>query len=138
MSNSSPFASERISCHWLVQQYSASTASIITRQVSNTFLPSITPPSSESQTRRTSLTLLVVVRADYTFVSDISTVLRGNKADVLISTVTFVFGGVVAQDVLADAAKEVGVKLFVPSEFGVSPVWVMKSMLSQPMQNRLN
>jgi len=33
----------------------------------------------------------------------------------------FFFGGVVVQDVLADAAKEAGVKLFVPSEFGVSP-----------------
>ncbi|KAG1731120.1 hypothetical protein EDD22DRAFT_982591 [Suillus occidentalis] len=43
------------------------------------------------------------------------------KVDVLISTVTCVFGGVVVQDVLADAAKEAGVKLFVPSEFGVSP-----------------
>lgn len=64
---------------------------------------------------------LKVVRADYTSASEVSAVLRENKVDVLISTVTFVFGGVVVQDVLADAAKEAGVKLFVPSEFGVSP-----------------
>lgn len=64
---------------------------------------------------------LKVVRADYTSTSEVSAVLRENKVDVLISTVTFVFGGVVVQDVLANAAKEAGVKLFVPSEFGVSP-----------------
>jgi hypothetical protein len=60
------------------------------------------------------------VRADYTSASEVSAVLRENKVDVLISTVTLIFGGVVVQDVLADAAKEAGVKLFVPSEFGVS------------------
>ncbi|KAG2120498.1 uncharacterized protein F5147DRAFT_662174 [Suillus discolor] len=64
---------------------------------------------------------LKVVRADYTSASEVSAILRENKVDVLISTVTFFFGGVVVQDVLADAAKEAGVKLFVPSEFGVSP-----------------
>lgn len=64
---------------------------------------------------------LKVVRADYTSTSEVSAVLRENNVDVLISTVTFIFGGVVVQDVLADAAKEAGVKLFVPSEFGVSP-----------------
>ncbi|KAG1863093.1 hypothetical protein F4604DRAFT_1048293 [Suillus subluteus] len=63
---------------------------------------------------------LKVVRADYTSASEISAILREHKVDVLISTVTFVFGGVAAQNVLADAAKEAGVKLFVPSEFGVS------------------
>lgn len=61
------------------------------------------------------------MRADYTSASEVSAVLRENKVDVLISTVTFFFGGVVVQDVLADAAKEAGVKLFVPSEFSVSP-----------------
>ncbi|KAG2133308.1 hypothetical protein DEU56DRAFT_739085 [Suillus clintonianus] len=64
---------------------------------------------------------LKVVRADYKSASEISAILRENKIDVLISAVTLVFGGVVAQDVLADAAKEAGVKLFVPSEFSVSP-----------------
>ncbi|KAG1863095.1 hypothetical protein F4604DRAFT_1929268 [Suillus subluteus] len=64
---------------------------------------------------------LKVVRADYTSASEISVILRENKIDVLISTVTFMFGGMVVQDVLADAAKEAGVKLFVPSEFGLSP-----------------
>ncbi|KIK40646.1 hypothetical protein CY34DRAFT_807005 [Suillus luteus UH-Slu-Lm8-n1] len=64
---------------------------------------------------------LKVVRADYTSVSEISTILREYKVDVLISAVTLVFGGVVGQNVLADAAKEAGVKLFVPSEFGIKP-----------------
>ncbi|KAG1840811.1 hypothetical protein DFJ58DRAFT_809664 [Suillus subalutaceus] len=64
---------------------------------------------------------LKVVRADYTSASEISVILRENNIDVLISTVTFMFGGMVVQDVLADAAKEAGVKLFVPSEFGLSP-----------------
>ncbi|KAG1730317.1 hypothetical protein EDB19DRAFT_1832065 [Suillus lakei] len=45
---------------------------------------------------------LKVVRADYTSASEVSAIL-------------------LAQDVLADAAKEAGVKLFVPSEFGMSP-----------------
>jgi NAD(P)-dependent dehydrogenase (short-subunit alcohol dehydrogenase family) len=61
---------------------------------------------------------LKVVRADYTSASEVSAILRENKVEVLISTVTLVFGGVAVQDVLADAAKEAGVKLFVPSEFG--------------------
>ncbi|KAG0701293.1 hypothetical protein DFH29DRAFT_982781 [Suillus ampliporus] len=60
---------------------------------------------------------LKVVRADYTSASEISAILREHKVDVLISTVSLVFGGVVGQNVLADAAKEAGVKLFVPSEF---------------------
>jgi NAD(P)-dependent dehydrogenase (short-subunit alcohol dehydrogenase family) len=64
---------------------------------------------------------LKVVRADYTSASEISTVLREHKVDVLISTVTLVFGGGVGQNILADAAKEAGVKLFVPSEFGIKP-----------------
>ncbi|KAG2133299.1 hypothetical protein DEU56DRAFT_913914 [Suillus clintonianus] len=64
---------------------------------------------------------LKVVRVDYTSASEISAILRENKVDVLISTVSFFSGGIAAQDVLADAAKEAGVKLFVPSEFGVSP-----------------
>ncbi|KAG0707057.1 hypothetical protein DFH29DRAFT_74250 [Suillus ampliporus] len=64
---------------------------------------------------------LKVVRADYTSASEISAILREHKVDVLISTVSLVFGGVVGQNVLADAAKEAGVKLFVPSEFGILP-----------------
>ncbi|KAG1894073.1 uncharacterized protein F5891DRAFT_737153 [Suillus fuscotomentosus] len=74
-----------------------------------------------------------VVRADYTSASEVSAILRENKMDVLISTVTFFFEGVVVQDVLADAAKEAGVKLFAPSEFGVSPptpVRLMRSFVS--------
>ncbi|KAG1731591.1 uncharacterized protein EDB91DRAFT_1153455 [Suillus paluster] len=64
---------------------------------------------------------LKVVRADYTSASEVSAILRENKVDVLISTVTLVFGGVLVQNILADAAKEAGVKLFVPSEFGTAP-----------------
>ena len=61
------------------------------------------------------------MRADYTSASEVSAILRENKVDVLISTDSLVFGGVVGQNVLADAAKEAGVKLFVPSEFGILP-----------------
>ncbi|KAG0696293.1 hypothetical protein DFH29DRAFT_813173 [Suillus ampliporus] len=64
---------------------------------------------------------LKVVRADYTSASEVTKILRENKVEVLISTVTLVFGGVLVQNVLADAAKEAGVKLFVPSEFGTAP-----------------
>lgn len=60
------------------------------------------------------------MRADYTSPSEISALLREYKVDVLISTVTLVFG-VVDHNILADAAKEAGVKLFVPSEFGIKP-----------------
>ncbi|KAG0696306.1 hypothetical protein DFH29DRAFT_813170 [Suillus ampliporus] len=64
---------------------------------------------------------LKVVRADYTSGPEISAILCENKIEVLISTVTFSFGGLAVQTVFADAAKEAGVKLFVPSEFGTAP-----------------
>ncbi|KAG0691884.1 hypothetical protein DFH29DRAFT_636656 [Suillus ampliporus] len=64
---------------------------------------------------------LKVVRADYTSAPEISTILRENKIEVLISTVTLFFGALAVQNVLADAAKAAGVKLFIPSEFGTAP-----------------
>ncbi|KAG0698720.1 hypothetical protein DFH29DRAFT_855560 [Suillus ampliporus] len=64
---------------------------------------------------------LKVVRADYTTAPEISAILRENKIEVFISTVTPLFGGLTVQNVLADAAKEAGVKLFVPSEFSTAP-----------------
>ncbi|KAG1743870.1 hypothetical protein EDB19DRAFT_1927398 [Suillus lakei] len=64
---------------------------------------------------------LKVARADYTSASEICAILREHKVDVLISTVSLVLGGVASQNILADAAKDAGVKLFVASEFGAVP-----------------
>ncbi|KAH7882028.1 hypothetical protein F5I97DRAFT_1962031 [Phlebopus sp. FC_14] len=63
--------------------------------------------------------LISVVRVDATSVSEITNVLREHKVDVVISTVSYIQGGVGAQKAVADASKDAGVKLFVPSEFGV-------------------
>ncbi|EGO02740.1 hypothetical protein SERLA73DRAFT_176089 [Serpula lacrymans var. lacrymans S7.3] len=57
-----------------------------------------------------------VVPVDYTDVSAVASALRDHNVDVLVSTLAF--AGLSAQTPLADAAKEAGVKLFVPSEFG--------------------
>ncbi|KAG0698736.1 hypothetical protein DFH29DRAFT_1017454 [Suillus ampliporus] len=65
--------------------------------------------------------IVKVVCTDYTSASEVMKILHENKVEVLISTVTLVFGGVLVQNVLADATKEAGVKLFVPSEFGTAP-----------------
>ncbi|KIJ68848.1 hypothetical protein HYDPIDRAFT_107112 [Hydnomerulius pinastri MD-312] len=61
---------------------------------------------------------LKVVRADYQSVSSVTDVLQAHKIDVVISAVSLVTGGVAAQNVIADAAKAAGVRLFVPSEYG--------------------
>ncbi|KAG1733297.1 hypothetical protein EDB19DRAFT_1731307 [Suillus lakei] len=74
------------------------------------------PTSTNVSTLPTDDPNLMVVRADYSSASEISAMLREHKVDVLISTVTVVF----VQNVFADAAKEAGVKLFVPSEFGIA------------------
>ncbi|KAG1729451.1 hypothetical protein EDB19DRAFT_1929597 [Suillus lakei] len=74
------------------------------------------PTSTNVSTLPTDDPNLTVVRADYSSTSEISAILREHKVDVLISTVTVVFD----QNVFADAAKEAGVKLFVPSEFGIA------------------
>lgn len=60
-----------------------------------------------------------VVGVDYTKAEDVASILRENKVEILISTIG---GGVEALQVqkqVADAAKLAGIKLFVPSEFGV-------------------
>ncbi|KAH7884867.1 hypothetical protein F5I97DRAFT_1938196 [Phlebopus sp. FC_14] len=63
--------------------------------------------------------LVSVVRVDTTSVLEITKVLLKHDVDVLISTVSYIKGGVDAQRAMADASKCAGVKLFVPSEFGI-------------------
>ncbi|KAH7906328.1 hypothetical protein BJ138DRAFT_1016439 [Hygrophoropsis aurantiaca] len=58
-----------------------------------------------------------IVSLDYFDIGSVSRVLEAHKVDVLISALAF--EGFSAQKPLADASKKAGVKLFVPSEFGM-------------------
>ncbi|KAH7928881.1 NAD(P)-binding protein [Leucogyrophana mollusca] len=60
---------------------------------------------------------LTVALVEYTDVHAVASLLSLHKVDALISAVSF--AGHAAQTPLADAAKQAGVKLFVPSEFGI-------------------
>ncbi|KAH7883982.1 hypothetical protein F5I97DRAFT_2065851 [Phlebopus sp. FC_14] len=79
----------------------------------------IARPTSDISILPTDDSNLRVVRADYTSVSEVAKILEAHKIDVLISGVSFVTGGVDVQNVLAGAAQAAGVKLFVPSEYGM-------------------
>ncbi|KAG9314734.1 hypothetical protein JVU11DRAFT_5543 [Chiua virens] len=54
---------------------------------------------------------------DYTDVNSLTSILKENKVEVVISALAF--GALPAQRPIAEAAKEAGVKLFVPSEYGM-------------------
>ncbi|KAH7921159.1 NAD(P)-binding protein [Leucogyrophana mollusca] len=58
-----------------------------------------------------------IAPVDYFDVGAVSRILKAHKVDVLVSALGF--EGFPAQKPLADACKEAGVKLFVPSEFGM-------------------
>ncbi|KAG2070655.1 NAD(P)-binding protein [Suillus decipiens] len=58
-----------------------------------------------------------IATADYTDVESVTSILREHKVEVLVSAVAY--GALSSQSTFADAAKEAGVKLFVPSEFGM-------------------
>ncbi|KAG2142604.1 NAD(P)-binding protein [Suillus cothurnatus] len=58
-----------------------------------------------------------VATADYADVKAVASILREHKVEVLISAVAY--GALPSQSTIADASKEAGVKLFVPSEFGL-------------------
>ncbi|KAG2045314.1 NAD(P)-binding protein [Suillus americanus] len=58
-----------------------------------------------------------IATADYADVKAVASILREHKVEVLISAVAY--GALPSQSTIADAAKEAGVKLFVPSEFGL-------------------
>lgn len=58
-----------------------------------------------------------IATADYTDVKAVASILREHKVEVVISAVAY--GALPSQSAIADAAKEAGVKLFVPSEFGL-------------------
>ncbi|KAH7883987.1 hypothetical protein F5I97DRAFT_1813796 [Phlebopus sp. FC_14] len=58
-----------------------------------------------------------IATVDYTNVEAVTSVLSENKVEVMISALAY--GALPAQRPLADAAKEAGVKLFVPSEYGM-------------------
>ncbi|KAG1798782.1 NAD(P)-binding protein [Suillus variegatus] len=58
-----------------------------------------------------------IATADYADVKAVASILRENKTQVVISALAY--GALSSQSTLADAAKEAGVKLFVPSEFGM-------------------
>ena len=58
-----------------------------------------------------------VVTADYADVKAVASILREHKVEVVISALAY--GALPSQSTIADAAKEAGVKLFVPSEYGM-------------------
>jgi hypothetical protein len=58
-----------------------------------------------------------IVTVDYTDVKAVASVLREHKVEVLVSALAY--GALPSQSPIADAAKEAGVNLFVPSEFGL-------------------
>ncbi|KIK47984.1 hypothetical protein CY34DRAFT_798846 [Suillus luteus UH-Slu-Lm8-n1] len=58
-----------------------------------------------------------IVTADYADVKAVASVLREHKVEVLVSALAY--GALPSQSPIADAAKEAGVNLFVPSEFGL-------------------
>ncbi|KAG1889275.1 hypothetical protein F4604DRAFT_832898 [Suillus subluteus] len=58
-----------------------------------------------------------IATADYADVKAVASILREHKVEVVISALAY--GALPAQSTIADAAKEAGVKLFVPSEFGL-------------------
>jgi len=66
---------------------------------------------------------------DLTDVAKVADILRDNKVEVVVSTIGS--PGLPSQPALGDAAKLVGVKLFVPSEFGYSSIGRTEGMLGQ-------
>ncbi|KAH7883952.1 hypothetical protein F5I97DRAFT_1814656 [Phlebopus sp. FC_14] len=73
-----------------------------------------------------------LVAVDYSDVDVISSVLRQHSVDVLVSTLNGE-GGLLSQYLLSDAAKAAGVKLFVPSEFGMptnDSMWGLKNRVA--------
>lgn len=60
-----------------------------------------------------------IVGVNYAEIEEVAAVLRENKVEVLISTIGGGPEAYQAQRQLADAAKLAGVKLFVPSEYGI-------------------
>ncbi|OAX37281.1 NAD(P)-binding protein [Rhizopogon vinicolor AM-OR11-026] len=58
-----------------------------------------------------------VATVDYADVNAVASILREHKVEVVISALAY--GALPAQSTIADAAKEAGVKLFVPSEYGM-------------------
>ena len=54
---------------------------------------------------------------DYADIETLASILREHKVEVVISALAY--GALPAQWTIADAAKEAGVKLFVPSEYGM-------------------
>jgi uncharacterized protein YbjT (DUF2867 family) len=58
-----------------------------------------------------------IVTADYADVNAVASILRENKVEVVISALAY--SALPSQYTIADAAKEAGVKLFLPSEYGM-------------------
>ncbi|EIW85577.1 NAD(P)-binding protein [Coniophora puteana RWD-64-598 SS2] len=71
---------------------------------------------------------LTVEKVKYDDVNVVATTLKKHSVEVLVSTVGF--GGLEGQTVLADAAKQAGVQLFVPSEFGFPTEGVTEGFLT--------
>lgn len=70
-----------------------------------------------------------IVIVDYADTQGLSKTLRENNVEVLVSAISL--PGIQAQKPLADAAKEAGVKLLVPSEFGMVTEGCKEGFLSE-------
>ncbi|CAK5276998.1 unnamed protein product [Mycena citricolor] len=75
---------------------------------------------TESSTKRSSIGAQCTVQVDYSAPAALTETLKRHRIDAVISTLAVKDGGMDAQRVLAAAAKAAGVKIFVPSEFGVT------------------
>ncbi|KAI6018326.1 hypothetical protein EDC04DRAFT_464263 [Pisolithus marmoratus] len=73
-----------------------------------------------------------ITTVDYADVPGVSTILRDNNVEVLISALSF--GALQAQTPLADAAQAASVKLLVPSEFGMPTEGLTDGVLATKSQ----
>lgn len=72
-----------------------------------------------------------VVAVDYNDIPLVTRTLREHAVEVVISTLNPADTGLPSQNKIADAAKQAGVKLFAPSEFGGPTAGVQSGFLQQ-------
>ena len=73
-----------------------------------------------------------IAPVNYADVAAVTSILRSNKVDAVVSTLSG--EGFASQKPIADAAKAAGVKLFVPSEFGMPSEGVTDGLVALKAQ----
>ncbi|KAK0477799.1 NmrA-like family-domain-containing protein [Armillaria novae-zelandiae] len=90
----------------------------------------LTRKTSDSSSTVPASSNIKIAKVNYEDSAEVSAVFKENKVDVVISAVNTAAGGK-SQYVLADSAKAVGVKLFVPSEFGNATAGASLTLLKE-------